>query len=95
MVGLQMSSAEDADSEVLRLATEILDQSDYPGHYTVAALFGARSVEGKNPQNAEGISRALDWLKDRNAEKNDEGIAGLITSYESRLAKASSKSDSP
>ncbi len=95
MVGLQMSSAEDADSEVLRLATEILDQSDYPGHYTVAALFGARSVEGKDPQNAEGISRALAWLKDRNAEKNDKGIAGLITSYESRLAKASSKSDSP
>ncbi len=95
MTGLQMSGAEDADSEVLRLATEILEQSDYPGHYTAAALFGARSVVGKDPRNAEGISRALAWLKERQAEKNDDGIAGVITSFESLLAKASAKPDGP
>lgn len=89
MVGLQMSGAEDADLEVLRLATEMLEQSNYPGHYTVAALFGARSVEGNDPNSAEGISRALGWLKERQAEKNDEGIAGLIKNFEERLAKAS------
>lgn len=87
MAGLQTFGAEDADSQVLRLATEVLQQSNYPGHYTAAALFGARSVEGNDPQSAEGISRALAWLRERQAEKNDEGIAGLITSYEARLAK--------
>ena len=89
MKGLQISGADDADSQMLRLATEVLEQSNYPGHYTAAALFGARSVEGTDPKSAEGISRALAWLKERQAEKNDEGIAGLIKSFEERLAKAS------
>lgn len=89
MKGLQISGAADANSQVLRLATEILERSNYPGHYTAAALFGARSVEGNDPKSAEGISRALAWLKERQAEKNDEGIAGLIKSFEERLAKAS------
>ena len=91
MHGLQMSRAEDADSQILRLANEVLAKSSYPGHYTAAALFGARSVEGNDPTSAEGISRALAWLKERQAEKKNEGIAGLIKSFEERLAKASTE----
>jgi TPR repeat protein len=86
MVALQVSGGE--DDEVLRLAEEILERSNYAGHYTAAALFGARSVEGSDPQSAEGIQRGLDWLKKLQEEKNDDGIASLITNYESRLAKA-------
>jgi len=87
MVALQVSGGD--DNEVLRLAEEILEKSDYAGHYTAAALFGARSVEGRDPQNAEGIRRGLDWLKKLQEEKKDDGIASLITNYERRLAKAS------
>ena len=86
MVALQVSGGE--DDEVLRLAEEILERSNYVGHYTAAALFGARSVEGSDPQSAEGIQRGLDWLKKLQEEKNDDGIASLIANYESRLAKA-------
>ena len=86
MVALQVSGGE--DDEVLRLAEEILERSNYAGHYTAAALFGARSVEGSDPQSAEGIERGLDWLKKLQEEKNDDGIASLIANYESRLAKA-------
>ena len=86
MVALQVSGGE--DDEVLRLAEEILERSNYAGHYTAAALFGARSVEGSDPQSAEGLQRGLDWLKKLQEEKNDDGIASLIANYESRLAKA-------
>jgi TPR repeat protein len=89
MKGLQISGEEEADAEVLRLATEVLNKSNYPGHYTAAALFGVRSVEGKDPKSTEGIRRALAWLKERQAQKNHEGLADLIKGYESRLAKAS------
>lgn len=83
--GLQNSGAEGSDQEVLRLATEVLANSSYSGHRTVAALLGARSLEGNGPKSLEGAAKALAWLKERQSESNDEGIAGLVSSYEKRV----------
>jgi hypothetical protein len=89
MNGLRVSATASDQDETLRIATEILDESDYPFHHTVAALSGARAVEGKQADKAEGLRNALDWLKDRQKEIGGDSLQPFISNYEQRLANAS------
>lgn len=89
MNGLRVSATASDQDETLRIATEILDESDYPFHHTVAALSGARAVEGKQADKAEGLRNALDWLKDRQKEIGGDSLRPFISNYEQRLANAS------
>jgi hypothetical protein len=91
MEGLGAAKAPDADEETLRMATEILENSEYPFHHVFAALSGARIVEKKQTDKAEGLRNALDWLKDRQKEIGGDSLQPFISNYEQRLADASAK----
>ena len=91
MEGLRVSNTASDQDETLRMATEILDESDYPFHHTFAALSGARAVEGKQTDKTEGLRSALDWLKERQKKLRGDSLQPFISNYESRLANDSSR----
>jgi|GEM_PF-4817180 len=91
MEWLHAGQAATEDEEILRIATSVLASSNYPWHHMIAALSGARIVEKKEPDNAEGLRSALDWLKERQTEIGGDSLQGFISSYEKKLADASSK----
>jgi len=87
MEGLSTSQAADAHDETLRMATEILTRSAYPWHHMIAALSGAGVVERKESDKAEGVRKALAWLKEHQARIGGNTLEGFISSYEMKLAK--------
>jgi hypothetical protein len=91
--GFGFSGAHDDPAKAVRRVEEIFEKSSYEGHYPLAAALGARSIEGNGPRNPENIRRALAWLKEWQAKKNNEVIAQFIENYEKRLADAVSATD--
>ncbi len=76
--------------EVLRLATEILDQSNYSGHCSAAAYAGVSSVVEGGWRDPEKLKRAIAWLKSQHSKRNCPSLPGLITTYEAALKAVSS-----
>jgi TPR repeat protein len=87
---LSISTETNAREEALQMIVEVLEKSEYPDHHMIAALHGANIVERKESDKTEGLRRALDWLRERQAARQSESVARLITNFEKRLAKQSS-----